>query len=181
VIVVRPKFGETEMRRLVVRGTSYDQPFAGVNTLPVQAGDIVYGIDDGDALRMPFNRADYYVRRPATGTPSLCAPNTGVLYKATVNHANGGLFEMPLLDCVADFQVAFGIDASVEPDGTAECYANGLGWLNPLNAQNVRQRVRDVRIYVLAQEGQQDRQFDFDPTRINSALSNPPCDTCLRV
>lgn len=181
VIAVRPKFGETEMRRLVVGGTSYDRSFSAISSLPLQAGDIVYGIDDGDSLRMPFNRADYYVRRPASGTPSLCAPNTGVLYKATVNHANGGLFEMPLLDCVADFQVAFGIDATVEPDGTADCYTNSLAMLNPLNAQNVRQRVRDVRIYVLTQEGQQDRQFHFDPTGVNSALTDKPCDTCLRV
>src|SRR3990170_8275170 len=48
---------------------------------------IVYGIAPQSAtnIRMPFNRADYYVRTPGT-MPTQCAGGTGILYKATVNH-----------------------------------------------------------------------------------------------
>ncbi len=182
VIAVRPKFGQTEIRRLVTSGATYYKAYSSIASFPVQTGDILYGVDDGGALGMPFNRADYYVRRPTTGMPSLCSPATGVLYKATVNHADGRLNELPILDCVADLQVAFGIDTSAEQDGTVDCYVNDLtDALNPLNAQAVRQRVREVRIYVLRQEGEIDRSFEFDPKSVNALLADKPCDTCLRV
>ncbi|HIJ80517.1 MAG TPA: prepilin-type N-terminal cleavage/methylation domain-containing protein [Desulfuromonadales bacterium] len=66
---------------------------------------------------MPFNRVDYFVSKPtlADKLPSTCEPNnTGVLYKATINHSTtnpgGTLNYMPVLDCVADMQVIFGWD-----------------------------------------------------------------------
>ena len=54
---------------------------------------VIYGVDPDTNLRRPFNRADYYIQRPAS-MPQACAPNTGVLYKATINHNDeGSLFE----------------------------------------------------------------------------------------
>ena len=75
---------------------------------------LLYGVNDGSvALRMPFNRADYYVKRPAT-MPTHCSTDagTGILYKATVNQSDGNHVEFPLLDCVREMRVVFGRDTN---------------------------------------------------------------------
>ena len=57
-----------------------------MSNFDTQGGFLVYGIKPYEnpvvPPRMPFNRADYYVRRPLT-MPSRCAPNTDV-YTANV-------------------------------------------------------------------------------------------------
>lgn len=73
---------------------------------------LVYGVSLDTDLRMPFNRADYYIARPDP-MPEGCAPGTGILYKALVSQSNGGLSNaLPVIDCVADMQVAFGLDTN---------------------------------------------------------------------
>ena len=78
--------------------------------------NLVYGVissdDNGTVVRMPFNRVDYYLKRPTTNFPSRCFPGSFILYRATINHGNGVRNEQPLIDCVMDFQVAFGVDTN---------------------------------------------------------------------
>jgi hypothetical protein len=125
----------------------------------------MYGVDPDTNLRMPFNRADYYIRTPgAANFPDRCATGTRILYKATVNHDGGGLREFPLLDCVADMQVIYGIDTDATIDGTINCYANDpADALATIDAENIRNRIREVRVYLLAHEGQYDRTFAYNP------------------
>ena len=134
---------------------------------------IVYGVDPDTGLRMPFNRADYYVRRPTTNVPQKCAPDTGILYKGIIRQADGGLSELPLLDCAADMQVIFGLDN--DGDGDFEPGAGGStdGYnenIFALTAQQIREQVRQVRVYILAHEGQIDMGFDFN--NFNGACSH---------
>ena len=130
-------------------------------TQPHQDGDSfeVYGVDSGDLI-MPFNRADFFVMTPpagagSSGMPADCAPHTGVLYKSTLNHSDGSFTQMPLLDCVADLQVVFGLDTS------------GAGFINshtsvPLDsARNIRSQLREIRVYLLAQEGKKDSGYSY--------------------
>lgn len=141
---------------------------------------LIYGVDPSTNLRMPFNRADYYVSRP-TETPSRCAPNTGVLYKAIL--AQGAVAAatqfgapLPLLDCVADMQVVFVTEttpATIPPT----IQWNNADWTNGLTAQNIRDQLREVRIYVLAHEGQRDTSFTFT----NFSLGCGGVANCLRV
>ncbi len=121
----------------------------------------LFGVGSDASLRMPFNRADYYISR--NNPPSRCANGTGVLEKATLNHADGRLGDYsPLLDCVADMQVVYGVDQSATPDGQIDCYTNDLSIALPLyNANNIRDRVKEVRVYILAHEGQFDRNYIF--------------------
>ncbi|TAN40383.1 MAG: prepilin-type N-terminal cleavage/methylation domain-containing protein [Nitrospirae bacterium] len=143
--------------------------FAFEPTRDVDNTFLVYGIKtnaDGLAPRMPFNRADYYVRIPAAGMPQRCAPNTGMLYKATVNHSNGALTEMPIMDCVADMQVVFAIDntptdTNINPDLFGAIPAG-------YTAQNIRDQVKEVRVYIVSHEGQADANYNFvGPININ--------------
>jgi hypothetical protein len=128
--------------------------------------NLIFGVSpNGSPPRMPFNRADYYIRTPAAANmPTRCAPGTGVLYKGTVNHADGGHLEMPLLDCVADMRVV--VAAEVSPPGTTirtgtpnTFWFSGAG--QPGDAQNMRNEAIDVRVYIVAQDGQFDPSFSY--------------------
>lgn len=169
VILVQTSFMENRIasQRLMVKGGQFSTTFSKYSSMstPHTHGDVfhIYGIDkpDGTALRMPFNRADYYIRRPAN-IPITCAPNTGVLYKAMASQADGSLsLEMPLLDCVADMQVVYGLDT------TASGMVNGYMSTPPLQgayvdqAEAIRSQVKEIRVYILAQEGKRDRTYNF--------------------
>jgi prepilin-type N-terminal cleavage/methylation domain-containing protein len=117
---------------------------------------LIYGVDPSHSLSRPFNRADYYIARPSSGMPQRCAAGTGILYKAVLDQGDGNFGPpMPLLDCVADMQVIFRWDAL------------GDGVLQPINdisglsggAQDVRDKVKEVRVYILAHEGQKDNNY----------------------
>lgn len=146
---------------------------------------VVYGVTPAAspvtaALRMPFNRADYYVRTPtaANSMPSRCATGTGILYKATVSQSDGSLTELPLLDCVADMQVVYALDNDEDGDfelggSSTDAYSDDI---SALTAEQVRNRVREVDVYILAHEGQRDPSFTF-----NNWTGSSTCATCIRV
>jgi type II secretory pathway pseudopilin PulG len=129
----------------------------------------IYGVDDSD-LRMPFNRVNFFVARPANTAqiPRTCADNTGILYKTTVNHANGQLTYIPLLDCVADMQVVLGFDMSGSGQVTAYSNADG-STVNGSTSSEIqktladadllRERLKIVKVYILAQEGRRDPAY----------------------
>lgn len=125
---------------------------------PIDEGEtsVLYGVTTNSglaSLRMPFNRADFYVRRPAVAEwgarlPDRCAPNTGILYKAIISQNDGTEQpEMPLLDCVADLQVVYTL-AGGETDT-----------LGALDATQIRTQLKAVSVYVLTHEGRRDPNF----------------------
>lgn len=152
---------------------------------------VVYGIAPHNEypIRMPFNRADYYVKIPENAMPSRCAPHTGILYKAVIiNSTNpgptkpGGVHqEYPLLECVADMKVDFWLDTDASPDGIADWCPSGDascgGVVTPtddisaMTAGDVRKRVKEVRVYIVAQEGQKDIDYDFSRGGTRTSLS----------
>ncbi len=139
---------------------------------------VIYGLGNDATPKRPFNRADYYVKRPASGMPSRCAPHTGILYKAFLNQSNGLHTETPLLDCVIDFQVEFQFDASVPatscwqpvpPSGDKICND-----ISHLTAADIRgplgqpPALREVRVYIVAQEGRRDTSYDFSREAVST-------------
>jgi prepilin-type N-terminal cleavage/methylation domain-containing protein len=184
VIVLSPGSTDANAKTLIVSGSDFSATFQTVKngTIPWPPADatetrIVYGVDPDTDLRMPFNRADYYIKRPSTNMPQRCAANTGILYKETVNQAGGGFTEFPLIDCVADMQVIFGLDTNTNdiigtysdgdtviswPVGTPDESATVADVTAAFSdAANLRQRVKEVRIYILAHEGQRDPNYTF--------------------
>ncbi|RJQ22237.1 MAG: prepilin-type N-terminal cleavage/methylation domain-containing protein [Nitrospiraceae bacterium] len=170
VIVLSPGSTDSNSRSLVVTGGSYHTQYSAVSAsyAPVDDTDVrlVYGISNANplnTLRAPFNRADYYIS--AIALPR-CATGTGVLVKAALNHsASAGVLEfteMPLLDCVADMQVIYALDNDDDGDfenGSGDAYSNSLAGLTSLQ---IRTRVKEVQVYILAHEGQRDPDFTFD-------------------
>ncbi|MEI6305409.1 MAG: prepilin-type N-terminal cleavage/methylation domain-containing protein [Deltaproteobacteria bacterium] len=197
VIVIRHNFNDSSDDHLLLDsgGIFFSNYYTNGNFaddfLPTsdQQTHMVYGIvnSSSNQPRMPFNRADFFIKVPdattASALPQFCAPSTGVLYKATVNHNNnsgtsgGGYNYTPLLDCVADMQVVMGWDSSDGGSvGSVDVYsslplANGTvvssvtslagtiqGYLT--NAKDLREHLKVVKIYLLAQEGKVDTGYN---------------------
>jgi len=115
----------------------------------------VYFVDDANDLKMPFNRADYYIKQPAN-PPMHCANGTGTLYKSVASQSGDGYqTTLPLLECVADMQVALVL---LKEGKTAEYEVKET--TAGLTAKDIR-RVREARVYILAQEGQRDKNFTY--------------------
>jgi prepilin-type N-terminal cleavage/methylation domain-containing protein len=145
-------------------GTFSATSFSSIDSswLPTGATDnirIVYGLrGSGNAPQRPFNRADYYIS--TSNVPQRCAPNTGVLQKATMDY-NGGFNQWPLLDCVADLQMVYRRDT--DGDGTVD---NTIDDISALSAQQIRDQVKEIRVYILAHEGQRDVNYTHTPATI---------------
>jgi prepilin-type N-terminal cleavage/methylation domain-containing protein len=183
IIVLIPSRGTTNQRILVNSGTSFYTQFDATNIpagfVPTTQNDIylIYGVDSTNNLRMPFNRADYYISR-GTGTsiPPRCAAGTGILMKSIIDQTNGNRSAgTPLLDCVADFHVIFRLDRNL--DGTIESVSDIL--TDPssganLTARDIRQQVKEVRVYILAHEGQKDSNYTYPNSTIDIPDSTDP-------
>jgi len=183
VSVVRPVFNSSGIvtnKILIGKGTFANVSSATSTFRPDNANDtfIVYGLDDS-LMRTPFNRADYFIYRPtsAAAVPDTCAKiddtgiqeNTGIgiLYKAVMKQDNGSYFTYPLLDCVLDMQVVYGVDESTSRDGTINNHYGALPVsTDPLvpsyeNASTIRLNLKEVRVYILAQDGKKDRSYTY--------------------
>ncbi len=184
VIVIRPKGTGSNYRSLVVSGggffTQFDNPFPE-GFFPTEGSErfIVYGINPDTNLNVPFNRADYYIS--TSNVPEGCAPGTGVLRKAIMSH---GSEKFPpsnmvhLLDCVADFQVIFGLDLNDDgavgtyctPDGTSmsstETASIATVQETLTDSTLLRNRLEEVRIYLLTHIGKIDYRYNYPNTTI---------------
>jgi type II secretory pathway pseudopilin PulG len=166
VIIISPGSTTANARRLVVNSADsadWDTTYnATSNFDPGDATEtyVIYGIVSngaGGALWMPFNRTDYYIS--TTNVPARCASNTGVLMKSVLSQTDGTRTDfLPVLDCVADIQVVFRFDTSVPRDGIADLVSDDI---SALTAEQIREQLMDVRVYVLAHEGQRDPNFTY--------------------
>jgi hypothetical protein len=117
---------------------------------------------------MPHNRADYYIRRPASTetypVPQRCGPNTGILFKGVVNNTTGtgggDIAEIPLMDCIADFQVIFGRDADVSHDGSVDSH-DDVDAFEAVSPADIRSELKEVWAFVLTHEGRGDRNYTY--------------------
>ncbi|MFZ5906505.1 MAG: prepilin-type N-terminal cleavage/methylation domain-containing protein [Nitrospirota bacterium] len=198
VIALIPSRGETNQRILVNDGASFsitfNQAAFPAAFSPSTANDLylIYGVDPSTSLRMPFNRADYFIRSSGSTIPGRCVAGTGVLVKSVISHVNGNRgVEMPLLDCVADMQVIFGFD--MDEDGERGTFSDadggqvtGTEGATVANVQAtlndpalLRSRLNEVRVYILAHEGQKDATFTYP----NATIQMPadPSDPAFAV
>jgi prepilin-type N-terminal cleavage/methylation domain-containing protein len=171
VIVVKNSLMTTPPTRQLMAPSStvFSATFGTYSTtlaIPHQNGDTfeIYGIHPDTNLRMPFNRADYYVKRPGNMPKScMASPGVGILYKATVIQGGTTAGEltagMPLLDCVADMQVVYGLDN--DGIGRVNQYLDAPANTPSPTAADIRSQLREIRVYILAQEGIKDLLFNY--------------------
>lgn len=166
VIVLRVDLTGGFSKELLIRNNAFFTTFGNLSAFePLDSRVIhyIYGINNSDGSHsptMPFNRADYFVRFPgADNMPDRCAPNTGVLFKATVNQGGGQLREMPLLDCVADMQVVYLLDSTTSGTMTS---TDDISTMTP---REIREQLKSVEVYILTHEGGRDRNMSYpNPT-----------------
>jgi prepilin-type N-terminal cleavage/methylation domain-containing protein len=142
----------------------YRSSFEKEQFTPKKPGDnfLVYGVDKPDdyddtlPLRFPFNRADYYINR-SDKTSAACAPGTGILYKTVITQTGWPAY-YPILDCVADMQVM--LSADINEDGVVDYHLDGEE-LDERDARETRDQLKEVRVYILAQQGRRDDSYSY--------------------
>jgi hypothetical protein len=147
-------------RELVTNGgtfsLAFNPPLENFEPKSKQDNYLVYGVADQDSaeLNIPFNRSDYYISRKEIS--KICARGTGVLYKTTINQ-DSKVTKYPILDCVADMQVVFYLDTNGdgEPD-----YHPVLADAK-FEAADLREQLKEIRVYVLSQQGKADAGYTF--------------------
>ena len=182
VIAIIPSRGLSNRRVLVNNGTAFSTQFTASASSPTAFPSgfapstendvhLIYGVDPSTDLRMPFNRADYFIENlTSTTIPARCAAGTGVLMKYVIDQATGNRGTgMPLLDCVAYFQVVFRL---VDP--TNENNLIVADDLSGLTAQQLREQLAEVRVYILAHEGQKDMNYTYPNSTLQITDMNDP-------
>jgi len=169
VAVIKIGLSGSFTKELVMNGSAFTTTYNSLSDYGPNESKVthyIYGISDSVKPRMPFNRADYYVRVPSSSDanmlPRRCAPHTGILYKALVKNdldaSTGGTVsstEAPLLDCVADMQVVYTLD-SLSNGVTTDTDS-----LAGLTAREIREQLRLIQVYVLTHEGGKDALYTY--------------------
>ena len=148
---------------LVNVGGAFSALYKDVTSLaPTNGADtyMIYGVanaaDAPGGLRMPYNRADYFVTQTDAPVPSRCAPGTGELVKAVMSQKDGTYVYYPILDCVGNMKVEFYLYDSATDTYS---YSNDISAKGTYPAFRIRQQLREVLVYILAQEGQKDPSY----------------------
>ena len=123
-------------------------------------GSLIFSLG---GINVPGNLFNNYVLntftgyRLSAGTQPQCAPNTRSLLRVY-----GGASD-PILDCVLDFQVQFGlIDATT----------GNVTWLNDISATSaavLRDQLKIVRIFIVKQMGKRDPKYFYPFSTIPNA------------
>lgn len=124
-------------------------------------GALLYGLSrppqgSGSEIPRPYYVVQYRLGGAAADMPKTCARGTRSLQRVEMSH--GESIE-PLLACVRDIQVAFGIDASSPEDGIIDVWDNGGVLLSSYDYQALRRRLKQARVYILVQNGNRDADY----------------------
>ncbi len=161
---------EDQFRQLIMMGSGYVGNSATLSSFAPAATPndpngiryVVYGLKDDSNITRPFHRVDYYISN--VNVPQQCASGTGVLGKLQINQAdNNGVF-LPLVDCVADFQVVYYLDTNGNGSGDTFVNANGVA---SLSAEEMREQVKRIDCFILAHEGTRDRDYTMANNIVN--------------
>lgn len=140
----------------------YVEAVPTVNSMPSDTvlgspavGTLIYGLDS--SATRPFAAVTYSL---GGAPPSICAPGANNLLRAESWTATPGAGTgNALLACVRDFQIAFGLDAN--EDGTIDTWDNGGAVTAGFTIEQLKNRLRQIRMYLLVQSGHWDPDYTF--------------------
>jgi hypothetical protein len=110
----------------------------------------------GSEIPRPYYVVQYRLGGNASDMPKTCARGTRSIQRVEI--VNGESIE-PLLACVRDIQVAFGVDSSSPEDGIIDVWDNGGTLLSAYDRQAMKSRLKQVRVYILVQNGNRDADY----------------------
>jgi len=124
-------------------------------------GALLYGLSrppqgSGSEIPRPYYVIQYRLGGSPADMPKTCARGTRSLQRIEMTH---GQSIEPLLGCVRDIQVAFGIDASSPEDGLIDVWDNGGILSSSYDSEMLRRRLKQVRVYILVQNGNRDADY----------------------
>jgi len=138
----------------------------------VQAGTIAYGLHSEPSGTTGNSDIPYYIVDYTLGgtKPDICAEASKSLLRAENRMSAKPNSGQPLLNCVLDFQVALGLDT--DENGTMDCWDNGGVTTSAYTFAQIRKRLKQVKTYVLVQEGKKDPDFTY--SNPDPAMSSTP-------
>lgn len=166
VILINPSTREligqgSDWRFVYTNATTNLTSDPGSNALTtINVGDLLYGIQTtgNAATDQPYATVSYSLSN--AGVPANCAPNTNNLVRTETWKTDASVVSTEvLLNCVLDFQVAFGLDT--DEDGVVDAWDNGGATAAGYDLVALKQRLKQVRVYLLVQAGRQDPGFTF--------------------
>ncbi|MBF0464377.1 MAG: prepilin-type N-terminal cleavage/methylation domain-containing protein [Nitrospirae bacterium] len=131
--------------------------------------NLIYGLST-TTPRMPYNRVDYFLKRPASFS-SKCHQSSYTLYRGVINQSDGKRTEQPIMDCVLDFQAALGLNIAGALTWVSASGAVGSA-TDLTTAANVRSYLREVKVFILLQDGQFDKDFTYASSSVVIGDSN---------
>ena len=132
-----------------------------------KTGTLAYGVDDNAAL--PYATVAYSLSN--ANLPTNCEANTMSLVRAETWTAVAGA-PNPLLTCVLDFQVAFGLDTVDDESRQIDLWDNGGVIAQGYDAATLRKRIKQIRTYLLVQVSNRDANYTFpvNTVRVGESL-----------
>ncbi len=122
----------------------------------------IYRLGDSSAATQPFYAVAYSLGGTA---PSNCAPNTLNLLRAessTTSAPSGG---SPVMNCVAEFRIAFGLTTAGSADSSVglpiDFWDNTGAVANLYSPTDLKKRLKQIRAYLLIQEGSYDSGYTY--------------------
>lgn len=154
---------EPNTRALIADGTAWRfiYPSAPSFSGGEGRGALLYGLSrpprgSGSEIPRPYYVVQYRLGGNASDMPKTCARGTRSIQRVEI--VNGESIE-PLLACVRDIQVAFGVDSSSPEDGIIDVWDNGGTLLSAYDRQAIKSRLKQVRVYILVQNGNRDADY----------------------
>jgi prepilin-type N-terminal cleavage/methylation domain-containing protein len=154
---------EPNTRTILTEGASWRFIYPSTPNLSGNEGrgSIIYGLSrppqgSGSEIPRPYYVVQYRLGGAGADMPKTCARGTRSLQR--VEMTNGESIE-PLLACVRDLQVAFGIDVSSLKDGIIDLWDNGGIIAASYDYREIQQRLKQVRVYILVQNGDRDTDY----------------------
>jgi hypothetical protein len=135
---------------------------AGVAFANPAAGTLVYalyGAPSGGAAEAaaPYWTVRYYL---GGARPDSCAAGTSNLERNESDDPNDAAMNPnPLLTCVLDMEVAFGLDTN--EDGNIDTWDDGGKTAAGYTEAMLRKQLKTVKVYLLVQSGSRDRDYTF--------------------
>ena len=120
----------------------------------LERGAIVYGLHSNNA-DLPYYTIEYSLG----GTPpSVCAPGTRNLLRAESKDYDPPVSGQPIMNCVRDFQIAFGLDTKNE-DGVIDMWDPSSA--DTYETKMLRKIIKQIRVYILVQNGNYDPYYTY--------------------